>query len=197
MPVINVHVMAGYPPEVLSRLADILSDAVQQVVPAPSEAITVMVNEVSPAGYRRGGVARSPAPALPDPRAVVEGFLEAMAARDLTTAQSFLGDEFRMVFPGGVEMTRLEDLIDWSKPRYATIAKRFAGWDLSQDGARTIVYCRGTLSGTWTDGSAFADISFVDRFELEGGLIVRQNVWNDMAEAKRGSDAPKASQAQA
>ena len=46
------------------------------------------------------------------------------------------------------------------------------------------VFCFGTLSGSWLDGSGFSGIRFVDRFELEGETIVSQMVWNDMAEMK-------------
>ena len=42
----------------------------------------------------------------------------------------------------------------------------------------------GTLYGEWLDGTAFAESRFIDRFEMEGGLLTRQDVWNDMAETK-------------
>ncbi len=47
-----------------------------------------------------------------------------------------------------------------------------------------MVYCTGTLEGQWLDGSAFAGIRFIDRFEVEAGRIVRQDVWNDLAEVR-------------
>jgi hypothetical protein len=34
----------------------------------------------------------------------------------------------------------------------------------------------------WLDGTAFSGIRFIDRFEVAGGLIRRQDVWNDLAE---------------
>jgi hypothetical protein len=54
------------------------------------------------------------------------------------------------------------------------------GCDLCEmpDGTR-VVYIRGTLHGQWPDGTDFAGIHFIDRFELRDGLIRRQNVWND------------------
>jgi hypothetical protein len=45
-----------------------------------------------------------------------------------------------------------------------------------------VVYCSGTLEGVWLDGSAFSGIRFIDRFEVAGGRIVRQDVWNDLGE---------------
>ena len=49
-------------------------------------------------------------------------------------------------------------------------------------GARVAVYVSGTLSGEWPDGAAFTGIRFIDRFEVERGLIRCQDVWNDLAE---------------
>ncbi len=51
-------------------------------------------------------------------------------------------------------------------------------------GDEAIVFCRGTLSGEWLDGSSFEGVRFVDRFELINRMIARQDVWNDLAEAQ-------------
>ena len=45
-----------------------------------------------------------------------------------------------------------------------------------------VVHCHGTLSGEWPDGEAFAGIRFIDRFEVQGELLHRQDVWNDLGE---------------
>jgi len=34
------------------------------------------------------------------------------------------------------------------------------------------------------DGRPFEGIRFIDRFEIQDGLIVKQDVWNDMGEYK-------------
>ena len=47
-----------------------------------------------------------------------------------------------------------------------------------------LVYCFGTLSGEWLDGTSFEGIRFIDRFEVVGDKISRQDVWNDMGEVK-------------
>lgn len=119
------------------------------------------------------------------PAALVRRFLEAMQARDLVAARACLHPEFRMTFPGDMGMTTLEELIAWSAPRYRGVAKRFEAFDVSEgpDG-RAVVHTHGTLHGTWLDGTPFEGIRFIDRFELEGGRIVRQQVWNDMAEVR-------------
>lgn len=184
MPVVEAHVMQGYPDEARTRLAKGLTDAVRLVVPAPDEAITVLIHEIAPSGYARGGVARSPAPALPDPAEVVRQYLAAMEARDLPAAQAFLGDGFQMVFPGTAPMTTLAELIDWSKGRYRSVGKAYDGFDSLHDGTVAVVYARGTLHGEWPDGRAFSGIRFIDRFEISGGKIVRQDVWNDLAEVR-------------
>jgi limonene-1,2-epoxide hydrolase len=131
----------------------------------------------------RGGQRRAPAPALPDPAAVVMDYLAAMEARDLDRAQAHLGDGFEMVFPGTAPMTTLADLVAWAAPRYRFVTKTYQGVEAFQ-GDRAVVYTRGTLAGEWPDGTAFSGIRFIDRFELENGRIMRQDVWNDIAEVR-------------
>ena len=110
----------------------------------------------------------------------VTRFLRLMEARDLAGAQALLAPGFRMVFPGGAEMARLEELIAWAKDRYRWVRKTF---DRVESSDRA-VWVSGTLAGEWLDGRAFDGIRYVDRFEIENGLIVRQDVWNDMGEAR-------------
>ncbi|MEX0280000.1 MAG: tautomerase family protein [Arenibacterium sp.] len=185
MPVIQIHVMEGYDEAAKSRLCAALSSAARLVVPAPTEAVTVLVQEGSPSGYMRGQAPRVPAPALPGPGQIIREFLGAMEARDLEKARGYLGEGFQMVFPGTGVMSELDELIAWSKPRYRFVKKTYEGFDtLQSEGEAAIVYARGTLSGEWLDGTAFSDIRFIDRFELIGGKITKQDVWNDMAEVK-------------
>jgi len=120
-------------------------------------------------------------PNSPDPAAIVHAYLAAMEARDLPAAQAFLAPGFTMTFPGGVTMTTLQDLIAWSAPRYRFVKKTYDRFDALPG----LVYCFGSLHGEWPDGTAFAGIRFIDRFELSGRLISRQDVWNDMGEARK------------
>lgn len=185
MPVVQVHLLQGYDAEQKTRLGKALTDAIRLVVAAPPEAITVMLHEIPKTDYMRGGTARDAAPALPDPAGVVRAYLAAMEARDLNAAQAMLGDGFTMTFPATAPMTTLQELIDWAKPRYRFVTKTYEGFDAMQsDGDAALVYCRGTLAGEWPDGTPFAGIRFIDRFELTGGKITRQDVWNDIAETK-------------
>lgn len=184
MPVVEIHLIEGYDDSTKARLGQALTDAVLQVVPAAPDAVTILTHEVSPAGYMRDGKPRSPAPALPDPKAIVGEFLAAMERRDLTAAEQFLGAGFQMTFPGGVRMTRLPELVDWAKERYRSVTKTYDGFDVAAGDHGALVFCFGTLSGEWPDGTAFDGIRFIDRFEMQGGLIVRQDVWNDLGEVR-------------
>lgn len=188
MPVIELHVIEGYSDSEKARLCEALTDAVRIVVPAPPEAVTVMIHELPAASYMRGRLARHPAPALADPAETVRAYLTAMEARDLDTAQNMLGAGFAMTFPGTPPMRSLEALIAWSKPRYKFVTKTYEGFDAMQSPEdHAIVYCRGTLSGEWPDGTPFDGIRFIDRFEITAGLLTRQDVWNDIAEERGAS----------
>ena len=57
-------------------------------------------------------------------------------------------------------------------------------YEESWQGDQTVVYCRGVLKGEWPDGGEFSGIRFVDRFEVIKGKLVRQDVWNDLAEMR-------------
>lgn len=184
MPVVEIHLIEGYDPGTKARLGRAVTGAVCGVIPAAPDLVTVMIHELPREDYYRGGLPRDPAPALPDPCETVRAFLSAMEVRDLDLAQSFLGEGFTMVFPGTPPMRRLQDLVDWARPRYHFVKKSYAGFDQAQNVGRQIVYARGTLEGEWPDGSAFGGIRFIDRFELEDGKIIRQDVWNDIAEVR-------------
>lgn len=121
---------------------------------------------------------------------LVKNFLAAMEARDLQAAYRYLDPAFCMVFPGGVEMRRLEELVEWSKPRYRSVAKSYQRFDVAGDATDLlIVYAFGSLAGERLDGTLFSGIRFIDRFELRvdadgAGLITDQKVWNDLGEAE-------------
>lgn len=118
-----------------------------------------------------------------DATALVRRYLAAMEARDLASAEAMLAPGFVMRFPGTGEMTTLKELIDWAAPRYRFVRKTYDA-DETIPGPVAVVYCRGTLSGEWPDGTPFDGIRFIDRFEVEAGRITRQDVWNDIAETK-------------
>lgn len=147
MPIIETHVLEGYSDDEKARLSRALTDAALSVVPAKPDAITVMIHEMPPSHYMRGGTHRDPAPARPDAAATVRAYLAAMEARDLDTAKSMLGDGFVMNFPAAPGMSTLEELIAWSKPRYAFVKKTYDKVEAFQQGETSVVYTIGTLFG--------------------------------------------------
>lgn len=185
MPIVELHLLKGYGAEEKRRLHEALTSAVRLVVPAGPDAITVMIHEMATENYSRGGTHRSGAPALPDPVDIVRRFLSAMEARELDKAESMLAAGFSMRFPGTKPMSTLSELLEWARPRYRFVRKTYEGFDALQGSdSAAIVYCRGSLSGEWPDGTAFGGIRFMDRFEVEAGRITRQDVWNDIAEVR-------------
>lgn len=112
----------------------------------------------------------------------VKDYLRIMEERDLVRAKQFLAPDFSMTFPGGITMTSLDDLVEWSKSRYRSITKTFEDFDVFEDGEETIVYSTGMLNGEALDGSAISEVRYIDRFVFRDGLIVDQHVWNDLAD---------------
>ncbi len=185
MPVVELHLIEGYSADDKRRLGEALTDAVRFIIPAQPDGIVVMLHEMKPDGYYRGRGTKTPAPTLPEPGTVVTDFLAAMQERDLVKAKGMLAEGFTMQFPGTEPMTQLSELVDWAAPRYRFVEKSYEGVDAMQSGGpAAVVYARGTLSGEWPDGSAFSGIRFIDRFEVVGGKLTRQDVWNDIAEVK-------------
>lgn len=119
-----------------------------------------------------------------EPVATVTSFLRALEKGDIAAAVSVTAPGFTMQFPGGVTFKSFEALIAWAQGRYTGIRKAFERIDAAGSGDSAVVHVSGTLSGRWPDGTEFGGIRFIDRFDLTGGLIVRQAVWNDLGEAK-------------
>ena len=112
----------------------------------------------------------------------VREYLRAMEERDLELARMFLAPDFIMTFPGGITMTSLDELVEWSKGRYRFITKTFEDFDVFKEGEDTVVYSTGMLNGEALDGSAINEVRYIDRFVFREGLIVDQQVWNDLAD---------------
>ena len=182
MPVIELTLIEGYDAATRTRLCERMTDAVRGVIAAPLDGVTVAIHEVKAENYMRGRQARKPGSAQADPVELVRAFLAAMEARDLDRAKGFLADDFRMTFPGRAEFTTLEELVAWARPRYRSVHKTYERFDVCAGPDGPIVYCFGTLSGEWPDGSGFSDIRFIDRFSIRDGLFADQMVWNDLAE---------------
>jgi hypothetical protein len=181
MPVITVTLLPGYAPEVEQRLVGRLATATRSVIAAAPAGTTVYVSHAST--YQRDDrVLTEAGSARPVASDIVRAFLQSMQDRDLPGAGRWLAPGFTMCFPGGTTMNGLDELIDWARGRYRQVAKDFGRFDESWTGEGAVVYCSGTLRGTWNDGRDFSGVRFIDRFEVANGLIQRQDVWNDLAE---------------
>ena len=117
---------------------------------------------------------------------IARSFLDLMEAREIDKARALLAPDFLAVYPGDRRFTTLEALVESGRQRYRGVRKQH---DLTlhvpagDDGIETVIFY-GTLKGNWADGSPFEGIRFTDRFRLRGGLIVEQQVWNDLGEAR-------------
>jgi len=187
MPVITVTLIEGYDAATRRRLSERLTDAAMATIAAPVEGVTVIINEVAPASYMRGRTAKTPGPAPVPPAQLCLDFLDALGRRDLDAAGELTGEDFAMTFPGGAHFTEFRELLDWAAPRYQRISKTIERVEEAPLGPRVAVYVTGTLNGDWPDGAPFTGIRFIDRFEVEQGRILSQEVWNDLAEAASGS----------
>lgn len=183
MPVISITLLPGYSAETEQRLVQRVAQAARSVIAAPAAGTTVFVRHAS-AYQRDGRVFGAGGPARPDAVGRVREFLALTQSRDLAAAGRLLAPDFVMQFPGAPPMHRLEQLIDWARGRYQRVSKTFERFDECWGDETSVVFCSGTLSGVWLDGSAFEGIRFLDRFEVADGLIRRQEVWNDLAEAR-------------
>lgn len=180
MPVISITLLPAYSQEVEARLVGRVATAARSVVAASAAGTTVFVNHAQT--YQRDGrVLAGGAPARADATELVRRFLRHMQERDLPAAARLLAPGFAMRFPGSPVLHRLEELVAFSRQRYRNVTKTDERFDecWTDDGA--VVFCSGTLHGQWPDGSAFAGIRFIDRFEVTADLIRRQDVWNDLA----------------
>jgi phenylpyruvate tautomerase PptA (4-oxalocrotonate tautomerase family)/ketosteroid isomerase-like protein len=180
MPVISITLLPGYSREAEQRLVARVAVAARSVIAASSAGTTVFVQHAHT--YQRDGqVFGAGGPERPDASALVREFLALMQARDLAAAQGFLAPDFSMHFPGSAPMQRLEELVQWGRQRYRSVAKSFERFDECWSGDGAVVTCSGQLHGVWLDGSAFEGVRFLDRFDIRDGRIQRQDVWNDLA----------------
>ncbi len=114
----------------------------------------------------------------------IDRFLALIAERRMEEARRYLAPSARIVFPPGKTFASLDEMAAGMQARYRSIDKVRVRWDIwtREDGA-TIVYNSGTLFGVNLHGVPFSGVRYLDRFELQDGLIVAQEVWNDLAES--------------
>lgn len=188
MPVISITLLPGYGAATEARLVERVAIAVRSVIAAPAAGTTVFVRHAS-TYLRDGRVLPAGRPERADASALVRRFLESMQERDLPAARQLLAADFQMQFPGSGPMRELSELVEFARGRYRNVAKDYERFDECWTSEGAVVYCHGHLRGTWLDGSSFAGIRFIDRFEVVEGLITRQDVWNDLALHPQGVQA--------
>ena len=113
---------------------------------------------------------------------VARRFLGAVADRDLDGAEALTSDAFQMVVSGGHQFDSLRAFVGYSSTRQKAVAKHTDHFEALADEDGVVVYCFGTMSGTWLDDSPYANVRYIDRFLVRDGRIVDMKVWSDMAE---------------
>jgi ketosteroid isomerase-like protein len=113
-------------------------------------------------------------------RDIAAEIFERMADDDRRyTIDELLADDVVVTIPG----QRFEgpnaaaELLDAFGGRYEWAAKRFDRWHE----APRVAVSQGTLYGVDEDGENFEDVRYVDVFEVKDGLIVRWDIYNDLA----------------
>ncbi|ROO88284.1 SnoaL-like protein [Actinocorallia herbida] len=118
------------------------------------------------------------------PAALVDRYLQLCEDRALDEATALLAPGARIVFPGGRVHTSLHQMAGAASGHYTWVRKHreryFEG--TGADGA-VVVTSLGSLYGEDLDGAPFSGIRYADVFVLRDGLIVEQNVFNDLPEA--------------
>jgi len=181
MPLIECTLVKDYPALSRQLVSERITDAACSAIGAHPDFVTETIKEVNPDNYMRGRIHRISAKAPDQPDDIVSAYLKAMNERDLKTARLFLSKNFEMVCPGKIKFKTLVEFFEYAQNQYSTITKTILSTNINFCGLDTIVFCHGSLSGTWQDGSEFSDVRFIDRFDVSEGLITLQEVWYDLA----------------
>ena len=130
MPVISITLLPGYSAEAEERLVGRVALAARSVIAAAAAGTTVFVNHAHT--YQRDGrVFSKGGPECANASELVRHFLALMQERDLPAASALLAPEFVMHFPGHPAMHALDELVNWAKGRYSSIAKDYERFDES------------------------------------------------------------------
>jgi len=113
---------------------------------------------------------------------VVREFLEALGRGELDAAKRHLAPGFQMTAPGNHRFGTLEEFTAFSRGRIGPARKAIDAIEACESANGIAVFAHGTMNGQWPDGSAFADVRFIDRFHVVDGRIAGMQVWNDVAE---------------
>lgn len=120
------------------------------------------------------------------PAALVDHYLQLCEDRELDEATRLLASDARLTFPGGKVYTSLRQMAGAASGHYRWVRKhRERYFEAAGDGSggTVTVTSLGTLYGEDLEGRPFSGIRYADVFVLRDGLIVEQNVFNDLPEA--------------
>ena len=121
---------------------------------------------------------------------LVKKFLRLMEARDLDAAEALMSPQAAITFPADKRFASQSEMVAASRGRYQWVKKTFDHAEALIDEERQVVYIMGTLYGANRQGVSFSGIRYIDRFVLQDGLIIQQDVWNDLAETGVLSQVP-------
>lgn len=113
---------------------------------------------------------------------IVEEYLVASMVPDPEKAATYMADGVVITFTGGRVFSHPAGTAAFNANRYAWVKKSMDRFDVAPGDGETVVYSIGTLYGEWPDGAPFEGNRYVDRFVVQGGKIVKMDVWNDSAE---------------
>jgi ketosteroid isomerase-like protein len=113
---------------------------------------------------------------------VVKMFLEGMSRRDFTAMEAVMAPNFKMTVTGGSAFSHPREFAAQSKGRQKSAIKTTDKYEEIPTGKGAIVYSIGSMAGEWNNGTKYAGVRYIDRFEIENGKIVDMNVYSDMAE---------------
>lgn len=114
---------------------------------------------------------------------IVETFLAQIGDGQLDSAQMALAPDARITFPGNAVHADLAAMRAASRSRYRWVNKHRDDYIAHERGDGTIhVISTGRVYGENLHGVFFDGVRYVDLFVLKDGLIIRQDVYNDLAE---------------
>lgn len=118
------------------------------------------------------------------PGAIVNEYLRLLMIPDPVAASRYASPDLCIRFTGGRSMKEPADCANFNAGRYKWVQKKIEDTEIVAGGTPdlTIVYSLGTLYGEWPDGTPFEGNRYVDRYEVQKGLITQMDVWNDSAE---------------
>ena len=104
MPFVEATMIAGYGPDVKARLVTGLTRAVLSVMAANPDGVIVVLREVEPNNWARGGVSRVPGPPLPYAVDVARDFAKSsatLAAAEYSSFEEAYAETGSLIFAEG------------------------------------------------------------------------------------------------